>query len=263
MRFRITASKIFLKFGEFIKSIAVAVMKPEDLIEFGKTTYKKHLSISAFSDPKLLSDGLGINELKILENIPPEPGRLLVLGMGGGREAIALSKMGYDVTGTDFVKEMCESALVNGKNAGVEFKVETQEMSEPEFSPGSFDVVWLSTGMYSAIPSVKKRKKFLKKVFSILSPGGYFLLQFHWREQRDTSINIEAIKRLLKRIITFNRLYETGDTLWRGKEFIHFFTDLEKLRSELKSSGMELILLEKHERGNRGNAILKKNGIDT
>jgi len=62
----------------------------------------------------------------------------------------------------------------------------------------------------------------------------------------------------IARAIFLNRDYETGDTLWRDKEFIHFFPDIGKLRSELTLSGMDLILFEKHERGNRGNAVLRK-----
>ncbi len=258
MSFRITSAKILIQLGEAIKSLAVVIMKPQDLIDFGKISYSKQPSINSFSVNQLVEDGLAMDEELLLNSTLTKSGKALILGVGGGREAIALSKIGFKVTATDFVEEMCQSALMNAKKYGVEIDVLTQELSNPDFPEETFDIVWLSTGMYSVIPTRNKRVQFLKRVRSILKPGGFFLFQFHWRDSKGLSKKKEAIKNIIGTIFFLNPNYETGDSLWREKEFVHFFPDLEKLKSELASSGMELILLEKHDMGFRGNAVLKK-----
>lgn len=47
------------------------------------------------------------------EKIPLKQGRVLVLCMGGGREAIALAQRGFEVVGVDFVPEVLEKAREN------------------------------------------------------------------------------------------------------------------------------------------------------
>lgn len=258
MGLRIKSGKALIFLGEFIKSLAVVMMNPDNLIEFGRRSYSKPGAVSSFSDRKLLEDGLCMDEERMLKNTSLKSGKILVLGVGGGREAIALAKMGYEVTGTDFVEEMCNSALRNGEKAGVKFNVVTQEMSAPDFPPGSFDIAWLSVGMYSSIPSRKKRISFLKQINSILKPGGYFILQFHWQDKKKFSPVKETLKGFLGIIFFGNFRYETGDSLWRDKEFLHFFHDEKLLRSELNESGMDINLLEIPDLVIRGNAVLHK-----
>jgi len=258
MSIRIKSGKFLLSLGEFIKSLAVVMMRPEDLIRFGKRSYSEKSAVSSFSNQRLLKDALGTEERKLLEATSMKSGKILVLGVGGGREAIEFSRMGFDVTGTDFVDGMCKSALINGEEAGVKFKVFTQEMSDPDFPPESFDIVWLSTGMYSAIASKKKRIDFLRKIKSILRPGGFFLLQFHWKNRNMLSPFKERLKKVFSFIFFRPFSYQSGDSLWRNKEFIHFFHDDNLLRSELNESGMNIITLDIPEFESRGNAVLKK-----
>ncbi|MCK5221982.1 MAG: class I SAM-dependent methyltransferase, partial [Candidatus Aminicenantes bacterium] len=104
-------------------------MKPEDLIEFGKISYSKHKAVSAFSNRDLLNDGLNVEETEMIRITGLTTGKVLVMGVGGGREAIALSKLGFRVTGTDFVEEMCQTAKKNCENSGVKLEIHTQEFS--------------------------------------------------------------------------------------------------------------------------------------
>lgn len=258
MSLRIKSGKLLISIGEFIKSLAVVMMNPDNLIEFGRRSYSKPVAVSSFSDRRLLEDGLFMDEERMLKNTFLNSGKILILGVGGGREAIALAKMGYEVTGTDFVEEMCNSALRNGEKAGVKFNVVTQEMSAPDFPPRSFDIAWLSVGMYSSIPSRKKRISFLKQINSILKTGGYFILQFHWKDKKKFSPVKETLKRFFGIIFFGNFRYETGDSLWGDKEFLHFFHDEKLLRSELNESGMDIVLLEIPDLVIRGNAVLHK-----
>jgi hypothetical protein len=158
--------KFLISTGSFIQSLAVVLMKPDDLVEYSRLTYSKPESISAFSEEEFLNPGLSSYEEELLKKIPFNAGKLLVLGVGGGREAIPLARMGFEVFGVDFIQEMTEQAKKNAARKGIDIEVKAQEISRLEFPPNSFDLVWLSTRMYGTKNNTFLRKKNLSKNFS-------------------------------------------------------------------------------------------------
>src|SRR5512136_727202 len=106
MHLRISFGRFLLRTGRFIQSLAVMVMKPGDLVEFTRRTYADPRSQNGWTAPALVDTGLSASERELLDRIPFRRGKLLVLGVGGGREAIPLAKMGFEVTGVDFVPEL-------------------------------------------------------------------------------------------------------------------------------------------------------------
>jgi SAM-dependent methyltransferase len=59
----------------------------------------------------MVDGGLEPREITLFEKIPLSKGRVLVLGLGGGREAIHFARLGFEVTGIDFIPEMAENSL--------------------------------------------------------------------------------------------------------------------------------------------------------
>ncbi len=226
--------RFLIRLGRTIEYLAVAVMKPDDLIEFSKQRYNRDGGAEEWGSEEFVAQGLLPLEKDLLEKVPVKQGRVLVLGLGGGREAIALARTGYEVVGVDYSTELSAKALENAAKHGVKIAVLVQEISALELPSNSFDLAVLFAGMYSAIPTRKRRVQMLKKIASILKPGGYFACQFLF--------NPDMNQRLPMIITTFawltfgNFRYEPGDRIW-GSEFLHGFSSLEELKSEFSEGG--------------------------
>lgn len=258
MRPRITFGRFLISLGSSIKSLAVVVMKPDDLVEFSRCSYAEPPSIDAFSQEELINSGLSGDEKNLLEKITFTSGRVLILGLGSGREVIPLARMGFEVTGVDFVPQLTEMAKNICLKRGVNIEVQVQEISKLDFPPCSFDLVWLSSGMYSSVPGRKRRVEMLKKISSILKPGGFFLLQYYGEAERKRSACKEFFKKLTAVLSYGNIHYEPGDTLWANKEFVHVFSSEEQIRSEFAESGLTTTYLDPPGEKLRGGALLEK-----
>lgn len=147
MRPRIILGRFLLRLGGFIQSLALMVMRSDDLVEFSRQGYAKDVHYWGSEDT--VGEGLSPLESSLLKKVPLERGRVLVLGVGGGRDAIPLARLGFEVTGVDFVPEMVQQAKENAARQGVKIAGLVQEISELEVPHGSFDLVWLAKEMYT------------------------------------------------------------------------------------------------------------------
>jgi len=258
MRPRITLGRFLIRLGKFVESLAVMVMRPDDLVEFGRQMYTRPHNVESWGRPDLVNRGLNDAEIALLEKLPMKEGRLLLLGVGGGREAIPLARMGFDVTGVDFVPSMVEKAKENAAQRGVKIEGLVQEISELDVPAGSYDVVWLCAAMYSCVPTRQRRVAMLRRVRRALRLGGHFLCQFHWGTQYQHSPKVELARRLVAYLALGNLSYEPGDMLWHNIEFIHGFLSEEELRSEFEAGGFEVVHLHISDRMARGGAVLLK-----
>ena len=259
MNFRITVGSAMLRFGNFVRSLAVAVMRPRDLIEFGRRTYAKNANIASWACAEVADSGLHDAERDLLRKIPRRQGRLLLLGVGGGREAIPLARVGFAMTGLDFVADMVAAAKENARRHGVAMDGLVQELSRLDLAEKTYEVVWLSAAMYSCIPTRRKRMAMLRNIHAALKPGGYFVCQFHWDTEAGRGKFAERARKAFAILTLGNFRYEAGDTLWFHGEFVHAFSSLENLRSEFTGAGFEVLDLGLSGKS-RGGAILRKNG---
>ena len=94
------------------------VMRPDDLLELSRQTYARPHNVAGWGRLDLVERGLGDEELALLAHLPGKEGRLLLLGVGGGREAIPLARLGFQVTGVDFVPGMVALAQENAARQG-------------------------------------------------------------------------------------------------------------------------------------------------
>jgi 2-polyprenyl-3-methyl-5-hydroxy-6-metoxy-1,4-benzoquinol methylase len=180
MRIRIALSKILIKVGGFIQSLAIAVLHPKDIIRVGRNTYGDIENIKAWGSPQLVDSGFFDNEKEILENLPNKKGRLLLLGSGGGRDAIALAKVGFSVTAIDFIPGMIEKTLENARRHGVKIEARVQEISKLQLDIDPFDIIWFSASMYSSVPTRKRRIASLRLLKGNLRASGIIICFFHW-----------------------------------------------------------------------------------
>jgi SAM-dependent methyltransferase len=238
MNLRIAFGRLLIHLGAFLQSLPVNVMKPDDLIEFSRRTYAKPDDVESWVEDELVDAGLNEDERKLLGLLPVQSGKLLLLGVGGGREAIPLAQVGFQVTGVDFVPDMVSRAVENAERRDVAMEGLVQEISDLDVPAEAYDVVWISRAMYSCVPTQARRVAMVRKIAEALKPGGYFVCQYH----HETRYNPSPAKLFLRRLVGILTLgnfhYEPGDTLWFNIEFVHAFSSEDEVRSELEQGGL-------------------------
>ena len=238
MNIRIAFGHLLIRLGAFLQSLPVNVMKPDDLIEFSRRTYAKPDDVESWAEDELVDAGLNKDERALLELLPLRAGRLLLLGVGGGREAIPLAQAGFRVTGVDFVPAMVARAIENADKRGVAIEGLVQEISALDVPAGAYDLVWISRAMYSCVPTRARRVAMLRKIAQALKPGGYLVCQYHHETRYHPSPRKLFLRRLVGILTLGNTRYEPGDTLWFNIEFVHAFSSEQEVRSELEEGGL-------------------------
>jgi SAM-dependent methyltransferase len=256
---RIKCARLLLRLNAFIQTLPVVVMRPDDLVEFSRLGYAKPPNVEGWSEDALVDSGLHPDEEDLLGDIAEKTGHLLLLlGVGGGREAIPLAKMGFEVTGVDFVPAMVERAIENADRRGIRMRGLVQDISQLEVPAGEYDVVWMSRSMYSCVPTRARRVAMVQRITQALKPGGYFLCQF----QRDTTLKASRKGLLLRRLIAActlgNLAYQPGDMLWLNVEFLHAFGSDDEIRSELEEGELEVLRFQTAVNPTRAGVVCRK-----
>ena len=219
----------------------VFLMRPKDLIDFTQTSYARPNAVKGWSDNQFVEAGLTDDEDHLLERMPFKEGRLLLLGVGGGREAIPLAKKGFEVTGVDFVPEMVAQAKANARNHKVEIRGVVQDISKLEVTSDSFDVIWFATALYSQIPTRSLRIAMLQRIYHALRQDGCVVCQFSFNRSGGNFSSWGRRLRKLVAVLTLgNRQYENGDHIHAGIEFIHSFCNEKELCSEFEAAGFSV-----------------------
>lgn len=259
MRPRVGIGRFLVRLGGFIQSLAIMVMRPDDLVEYSRQHYSGLQVVNGWTQQDIVDSGLFSEETALLEELPVKEGRLLLLGVGGGREAIPLARMGFAVTGVDIVPEMVARAKKNAAARGVKIEGLVHEISRLEVTAGTYDVCWLSAGMYSSVPTRKRRVEMLRRIKQVLRPGGYFICQFHWDAREGASRLAAAVRKAFAFFTLGNLWHERGDMLWGNVEFIHAFSSEDELRSEFKETQFKVVHIHIPEKGGiNGGAVLRK-----
>lgn len=261
-RLRIASARFMIRLGKLIQLLAAAIMRPDDLIEFSRRTYAHPTCVADWSRADLVDEGLNPDELALLKRSPVQNGWLLLLGLGGGREAIPLAKQGFLVTGVDFVARMVEGAKASAARHGVPLEGLVQEISQLDVPHGAYDLAWLAARMYSCVPTRRRRVQMLRRIARALRAGGCFICQFDWAPEQRQLPNALRLYRAFAWLTLGHLQFEPGDTLWGNVEFIHSFSDETGLRMEFAEGGFEVLHLDIFAEKMFGGAVLrKKNGL--
>jgi len=232
-------------------------MRPDDLVKFGRETYAHPNQVEEFSEEAMVASGLSPGAPALLEKISLKGGGMLLLGVGGGREAIPLARAGFEVTGVDFVPDLVERAVENAKKEGLKISGLVQEISNLHVPDHSYDVVWLSFRLYSSVPTKRRRVEMLKRIRRALLPGGYFICQFLWDAGDGPSRKVVLCRKAVAFLSLGNLQHEAGDRLWDHAEFIHAFSTEEALRGEFAEAGFEVDHIRISEKMMTGGAVLR------
>lgn len=234
-------------------------MRPRDLIDFTRSSYARPHQVKGWTDTQLVETGLVEDEVHLLEKMPVGTGRLLLLGVGGGREAIPLAQKGFEVTGIDFVPEMVAQAKTNARRHNVDIEGLVQDISNLELSQASFDVIWFTRGLYSSIPTHVRRISMLQRIHHALRQEGCVVCQFSWNPSRTAhSLWGRRLRTLVALMTLGNRQFEDGDQLHGDLEFIHYFGKDREFTSEFEAAGFSVHYMKFFEEICGGGAILVK-----
>ena len=233
-------------------------MKPRDLVEFTRRTYARPASVEGWAEDALVDAGLTTAERDLLGRVPLDGGRAIVLGLGGGREAIPLAVKGFAVTGVDFVPALVRRAEENAARRGVRIEGLVQDISAFEVRGGEFDLAWMTAGTYSSIPTSRRRRETARRILRALRPGGFFVCDFLIDPEAGSSPFGERLRRAFAWLTLGNVGYETGDRLTSGIEFSHAFRSESEIRAEFESAGFAVLHSSFPSAARRGGAVLKK-----
>lgn len=128
-----------------------------------------------------------------------QPGRLLLLAEGEGRNAVYAAQQGWQVTAVDFSPNGREKALALAREHGVTFEYIVQDIAEFDFStPGTWDAIAL---IYAHFPPAL-RTAVHQKCAEALAPGGKIIIEaFHERQLGNTSGGPQTVELLFSKAL--------------------------------------------------------------
>ncbi len=112
----------------------------------------------------------------------PQPGRMLVLGMGRGHDALLFAARGFEVIGVDFAPSAVVAAQAAAQERGLTAQFLQRDIFElaDEFA-SAFDYVLEHTCFCAIAPS--QRPAYAQLVHTLLRPGGELIALF-WAHSR-------------------------------------------------------------------------------
>ncbi len=191
------------------------------------------------------------------EKIKETQVQLLDVGCGTGSYALALAERGYQVTGIDLDPEMIGMARDKLNNINEErnkkLPVKFQEIGmldiKRNFSPGSFDGIYIIGNVLVHLDNSKQIADFLKGAAELLRPQGRLFIQIV-NYERILSKGLKGLPTIYSSDgnLRFERDYEYREE----KEVIYFKTAL--IAEENRSKG-------EHQREKVKEKVLHKNNI--
>ncbi|MGV1013459.1 MAG: class I SAM-dependent methyltransferase [Methyloceanibacter sp.] len=166
-----------------------------------------------------------------------KPGQsIMIAGVGGGREAIALAKQGFCVTAFDCSEALVTACRTNLANANLQARV---LIAPPDGLPDEleyYDGLIVGRGVYHHIPGRWRRVQFLRQSGRHLKPGApIFISSFFAQPHRTRAFKIiRAIAQLVRWARLSSDPVEIGD--WLTLAYQHRFVR-DEIEGELTGAG--------------------------
>ncbi|HET6616274.1 MAG TPA: class I SAM-dependent methyltransferase [Gemmatimonadota bacterium] len=172
--------------------------------------------------------------------------RLLVMAVGGGREVLALRKLGFDVDGFESDPDLVRFANGFLEKEGLAADIRWTPWDHGPDTDRTYDGVIVGWGAYMLIRGRDRRVRFLRELRDRVAPGAPLLLSFY-TTRKDTRYfrGIAWIGRRVARILGRDPV-QVGDCL--APNYTHFFTR-ERLEAEMTEGGFEPLAFDHLEYG--------------
>ncbi len=225
-----------------LNNLLPAVLSPPELMHLVKRHYETSYTHTV---PQLAADlyewTLESWEQDAIHRHGIAIGRILVLGAGVGREAIALAQRGLTVVGLEVNPTALQVATRTAHTLQVSACFVQADFLHLPFTPRQFEYAIMSGIMYSSIPGRDRRQAWLAGLADHLVPGGVVLLNFLIDRSplSRTKRLSDAMNRVLVMLPGANRSHQPGDGCAQG-HFLHAFQDETEIREELEQAGVHL-----------------------
>ena len=138
------------------------------------------ISVEAkYAQPEVVDFWLGLSrqglqtcEQEIVRRYLPPQGNLLDIGCGAGRAVLALSQMGYCVSGIDLSLPM----LAAGRRLSAEARLTGANVLALPFADESFDAILMFFGALQHVPGRRNRRQAMAGMARLLKPEGQLIL---------------------------------------------------------------------------------------
>jgi len=199
----------------------------------------------------ILKLGLLDAEKRLVNEYFTSGSRLLNIGCGAGREALALMGMGFDVTGTDLQPRMVERAIQNAKDNHLEPKFCVMDACALKFPDDSFENAVMVGSIITHIPKKANRIQALREAKRVLKPGGHVLIstpncESHIKYKLYFSL-INPWRRFCKMVFKSYPLEEgdrfgvrVSDGKSKGKVYFHMYA-MNELAGDIKNAGLRIV----------------------
>jgi SAM-dependent methyltransferase len=164
---------------------------------------------------------------------------VLVAGAGGGREVIALARLGFEVTAFDFCAELNVACRRHLTEAGLTAHILDAPPDRLPEGLGQFDAVLVGRGFYHHIPGRARRVAFLRACRERMAVDAPIVISDFFvrpvtsqRYQR-----IRSIANLVRRLRRCAESVELGD--WMTDSLQHAFVQ-EEIAAEMTDAGFRL-----------------------
>jgi SAM-dependent methyltransferase len=191
--------------------------------------------------------GLEAWERDVFDRLVWPGARVLVVGCGAGRVALALAER-CRVTGIDVVPALVQEArrLAAASSRAATFEVTAAEALLAR-APACFDVVFVAAQVYEQTPGGARRVAFLRTLTALSVRGGLIVLCAGWhRDRGPRRALIDGVRWLLRRLRVRN-VAEPGDRLLYHLSmtsdhttscFLHAFQRPEDIAAEIRRAGL-------------------------
>jgi len=163
---------------------------------------------------------------------------ILLIAAGGGRESLALSRIGFDVDSYECNPKLIEFGNKflnkNGINKGIKYLKRNTVPSEVM----KYDGIIIGWGAYSLIPGKKRRHDFLTGLFPFMKKETPLMISFLWIGKKSRKDKIIKSVSNVFRVLRNKEKTELGDRL--SPDFIHYF-DEEEIKDELIKANYRVI----------------------
>jgi ubiquinone/menaquinone biosynthesis C-methylase UbiE len=195
---------------------------------------KNHFSNDIFIKEMVDRNNLGLRnwEKLVTKNYFGKNGnKILDIGCGTGREAIALAKLGYKITGIDISEEEIEIAKNEAQKEQLEIEFKICNGINLEFDNDTFDysIIWAQT--FGNVYAKKDRIKILLENKRVLRNDGILCFSTH---------DYEYVKGNYKQFTKGHRFYPYSNS----KCYWKLFT-VDEINNHVNEIGFKIIFLGK------------------
>lgn len=210
---------------------SVIVWTPKEIDRYARTDWNSWKQVRNYATQ---DDWLITTEQVLVERYFLNNGELLNLACGAGREALLLARRGMRVTACDWSPRMIAEARRRAQEANLPVRFAVADLFDLPYPEKAFDYLFLTNIAYSYVFPRRRRMRLLEQAYSILRPGGVFIISFACEaDGLPSQGKLQRLFMKLRRVALFNRDYEPGDGF--SVSFVHHFQP-EELKQEFEEA---------------------------